>query len=85
MSETAVLQAVLDAIAGTIDTSAQISDHPNVKFAMMKRLDAQKEAFFAAYHAQWIRSENRWMFDPAMTPGDPDHCWQAWLTEQALQ
>jgi hypothetical protein len=36
--ETTVLQAVLDAIAGTIDTSTQISDHPNVKFAMMQRL-----------------------------------------------
>lgn len=33
-----VLQAVLDAIAGTIDTSTNIADHPNVKFAQMERL-----------------------------------------------
>lgn len=34
-----VLQAVLDAIAGTLDTSLNIADHPNVKFAQMKRLE----------------------------------------------
>jgi hypothetical protein len=33
-----VLQAVLDAIAGTLDTSTEIADHPNVKFAQMQRL-----------------------------------------------
>jgi hypothetical protein len=34
-----VLQAVLDAITGRLDTSRQISDHPNVKFALAKRLE----------------------------------------------
>lgn len=37
-----VLQAVLDAIAGTLDTSTEIADHPNVKFAQMKRLELLK-------------------------------------------
>jgi hypothetical protein len=36
--ETTVLQAVLDAIKGTLDPSTQIADHPNVKFAQMQRL-----------------------------------------------
>lgn len=34
-----VLQAVLDAIKGTLDTSTQIADHPNVKFAQMKQME----------------------------------------------
>jgi hypothetical protein len=33
-----VLQAVLDAINGTLDPHTQIADHPNVKFAQMERL-----------------------------------------------
>lgn len=33
-----VLQAVLDAIKGTLDPHTQIADHPNVKFAQMQRL-----------------------------------------------
>lgn len=37
-SETRVLQAVLDAISGTLDPHTQIADHPNVKFAQMQRL-----------------------------------------------
>jgi hypothetical protein len=32
-----VLQAVLDAIAGRLDLSTNIADHPNVKFATMQR------------------------------------------------
>ena len=34
---TAVLQAVLDAIKGTLDPHSQIADHPNVKFAQAER------------------------------------------------
>jgi len=41
--ETVVLQAVLDAIAGTLDPSTQIADHPNVKFAQMQRLKLLQE------------------------------------------
>jgi len=37
-SGSGVLQAVLDAIKGTLDTSTEIADHPNVKFAQMQRL-----------------------------------------------
>jgi hypothetical protein len=36
--ESGVLQAVLDAIKGTLDPHSQIADHPNVKFAQMERL-----------------------------------------------
>jgi hypothetical protein len=38
-----VLQAVLDAINGTLDPSTQIADHPNVKFAQMQRLKLLEE------------------------------------------
>jgi hypothetical protein len=38
-----VLQAVLDAIAGTLDPHTQIADHPNVKFAQMQRLKLLQE------------------------------------------
>jgi hypothetical protein len=38
-----VLQAVLDAIAGKLDPSTQIADHPNVKFAQMQRLKLLQE------------------------------------------
>jgi hypothetical protein len=34
-----VLQAVLDAIDGTLDPHTQIADHPNVKFAQRKRIE----------------------------------------------
>ncbi len=37
-----VLQAVLDAIKGTLDPHTQIADHPNVKFAQMQRLQWMK-------------------------------------------
>jgi hypothetical protein len=37
-----VLQAVLDAISGTLDPHTQIADHPNVKFAQMERLKLLK-------------------------------------------
>lgn len=40
---TEILQAVLDAIKGTIDTSTNIADHPNVKFAQMQRLHWKTE------------------------------------------
>lgn len=42
--ETTVLQAVLDAIKGTLDPYSQIADHPNVKFAQMQRLQWMKAA-----------------------------------------
>jgi len=37
-----------------------------------------KEAFKAGYHCQWIRAEKRYIFDSAMTPGDPDGAFAAW-------
>jgi len=43
-AETTVLQAVLDAIAGTLDPSTQIADHPSVKFAQMQRLKLEETA-----------------------------------------
>jgi hypothetical protein len=43
-----VLQAVLDALNGTLDPSTQIADHPNVKFAQMQRLKLLDEGRAAA-------------------------------------
>jgi hypothetical protein len=48
---TEVLQAVLDAIAGTLDPSTQIADHPNVKFAQMQRLKLLEAAPGAGHAA----------------------------------
>lgn len=42
----------------------------------------QKEAFFAGYHAQWIKAEMRWIFDPLMKPGDPEHALEAWRFQE---
>lgn len=38
-----------------------------------------ERAFRAGYHCQWSRSERRYIFDPAMTPGDPGGAYRAWL------
>jgi hypothetical protein len=53
-----VLQAVLDAIAGTLDGSTEIADHPNVKFATYERLKlteqiAEQLAALKATYAYW--------------------------------
>lgn len=40
---------------------------------------AFEEAFKAGYHCQWIRSEHRYIFDPLMSPGDPDGAFAAWI------
>jgi hypothetical protein len=47
---TVVLQAVLDAIKGTLDPHTQIADHPNVKFAQMERwkLEVERDALKTA-------------------------------------
>lgn len=42
-------------------------------------LSALEKAFKAGYHCQWIWSERRFIFDPAMRPGAPDLAFQAWL------
>ncbi len=38
-----------------------------------------EQAFKAGYHCQWIRAGHRYIFDPAMKPGDPDGAFDAWL------
>jgi len=62
--QSGVLQAVLDAIAGTLDPATQIADHPNVKFAQMERLKlvetlkelrAQQREDFARAEALQVR------------------------------
>lgn len=50
-----VLQAVLDAIKGTLDPSTQIADHPNVKFAQMQRLDLVARAEHAEQQCAALR------------------------------
>jgi hypothetical protein len=42
----------------------------------------REEAFKAGYHCQWIGAEMRYIFDPAMKPGDPDGAYAAWLTDR---
>jgi hypothetical protein len=44
-----------------------------------------EEGFKAGYHCQWIRSEMRYIFDPAIKPGDPDGAFKAWLNWRRLQ
>ena len=39
---------------------------------------AEETAFKAGYHCQWLRDEGRYIFDPAMKPGDPDGAWLAY-------
>jgi hypothetical protein len=41
--------------------------------------DREERAFKAGYHCQWVRDESRYIFDPAMKPGDPDGAYNAWL------
>lgn len=38
-----------------------------------------EEGFKAGYHCQWIADEGRYIFDPAMKPGDADGAFAAWL------
>jgi hypothetical protein len=39
-----------------------------------------EQAFKAGYHCRWHRQQGLYCFDPAMSPGDPDGAYQAWLT-----
>jgi hypothetical protein len=39
-----------------------------------------EKAFKAGYHCRWHRQQGLYCFDPAMSPGDPDGAYQAWLT-----
>ena len=38
-----------------------------------------ERAFKAGYHCRWHREQGEYCFDPAMSPGDPDGAFQAWL------
>ncbi len=40
-----------------------------------------EQAFRGGYHCQWIKDDRRYIFDPAMSPGDPDGAFRAWLME----
>lgn len=42
-------------------------------------MTALEKAFKAGYHCVWIRKEKRYIFDPAMKPGDPDGAYRAWV------
>lgn len=42
-------------------------------------LDEIEEAFLAGYHCQWNKDLRTFIFDPAMSPGDPDGAYRAWL------
>ena len=42
---------------------------------------AIEQAFKAGYHCQWLKDEMRYIFDPEMSPGDPDGAFRAWLVQ----
>ena len=46
---------------------------------------AQEAAFRAGYHCRWHKEQGAYCFDPAMSPGDPDGAYTAWLRERADQ
>jgi hypothetical protein len=67
-SGSGVLQAVLDAIAGTLDPSTQIADHPNVKYALIQvdklRVQlAEKDAETRRLKAQLQRISDQYQAD----------------------
>lgn len=41
--------------------------------------DQVEAAFKAGYHCSWHREQGVYCFDPAMSPGDPDSAYKAWL------
>lgn len=40
------------------------------------------QAFKAGYHCRWHREVGAYCFDPAMSPGDPDGAYAAWLASR---
>lgn len=59
---------------------------PPEECAHKPMFDAKREdAFKAGYHCQWIKSEMRYIFDPNMSPGDPDGAFKAWLAAKDTQ
>jgi len=48
------------------------------------RAEEIERAFKAGYHCQWLRHENRYIFDPAMKPGDPDGAFAAWRASEDI-
>jgi deoxycytidylate deaminase len=43
----------------------------------------EEAAFKAGYHCRWHRDQGSYCFDPAMSPGDPDGAYAAWLNQRA--
>src|SRR5688572_14734658 len=43
-----------------------------------------QQAFKAGYHCQWIAAESRYIFDPNLSPGDPDGAFKAWADADQL-
>ena len=42
----------------------------------------REEAFKAGYHCRWHNEQGFYRFDPAMSPGDPDGAYRAWLVDK---
>jgi hypothetical protein len=40
-----------------------------------------EEAFKAGYHCRWHKAQGAYCFDPAMSPGDSDGAFAAWLSQ----
>lgn len=41
-----------------------------------------EEAFKAGYHCRWHKELGEYYFDPAMSPGDPEGAYWAWMLKQ---
>jgi hypothetical protein len=41
--------------------------------------ERERRAFQAGYHCRWHRDQGFYCFDPAMSPGDPEGAYAAWL------
>jgi hypothetical protein len=77
----AAIRDILGPLARPILDAEYKAAEQQAKSAALPRVpepDRLKRAFFAAYHAQWV-DNSRWIFDPLMKPGDPEHCWRAWI------
>jgi len=49
------------------------------------RREGEEAAFKAGYPCIWVKPEMRYIFDPLMTPGDPDGAYADWLRQRAAQ
>lgn len=54
-----------------------------IRFLKADQRECMERAFKAGYSCQWLREERRYIFDPALKPGDHDRAFWEWLRQQA--